>query len=145
MADALAALIRLQRWTVDEGRRTVIAAMARLDQLQADARELTANIAREQACARDDEAIGLLSYAPFAQRMIAAEAALAVAIAESEAALADARDTLAAAYREQRKLERVASERQRHRAAARARREQDAIDEIALRRAGSAIRTRAVI
>jgi flagellar export protein FliJ len=136
MRNALATLIRLKRWAVDEQRRVVIAAQGRLDALIEDERTLSARIAHEEACARADM-VSAVSYPAFAARMQQERGALALAVSEAEVALAQARDALAGAYREQRTLERVDAERRRRKAAEHARREQEALDEIALRGAAT--------
>ncbi|MCU0893741.1 MAG: flagellar FliJ family protein [Rhodospirillales bacterium] len=129
-------LIRLRSWDCEQGRRAVATAQARINETADRLRELVTARDRERSAAAltADARLGLSTY----ERRIRGEREkLAAALAAAGRELAEARGTLAAAYREKRKLELAQAERARAEAAARARRERIALDEIALNNAKS--------
>lgn len=128
----LATLIRLRSWDCEQGRRAVAAAEARMDQAANRLRELVSARDRERAAAATLPAEARLGLAAYERRIRGDCETLTAALAAAGRELAQARGTLAAAYREKRKLELARAERLRAEAAARARRERIALDEIAL-------------
>ena len=127
----LAALIRLNKWTLEEKRR----ALASLQGLRADlvrqGKDLEAEVVREQQQARND-AHGAWAYSEYAKQVIARRAKLARSVVECDKRIDDARDEVASAWRELRKYE-LAEEREQARLALEAAKiERQELDEIAL-------------
>lgn len=131
MASRLASLIRLRDWDCEERRRAVAAAQARADGLAAKLSGLVAARDHERAAAAALPAEARLGHAAYERRVRGERLRLAAELEAAVAALADARQNLALAYREKRKLELAEAARLRAEAAARARRESAAMDEIA--------------
>jgi flagellar export protein FliJ len=131
--DGLATLIRLRSWDCEQGRRAVAAAEARMNEAAQRLRQLVTARDRERAAAAALPAEARLGLAAYERRIRGECDKLAAALAAAGQELAGARGTLAAAYREKRKLELAQAERLRAEAAARARRERIALDEVALR------------
>jgi flagellar export protein FliJ len=132
----LATLIRLRSWDCEQGRRAVAAAEARLDEAARRLRQLVTARERERAAASALPVEARLGLAAYERRIRGEREQLAAALAAAGRELAQARATLAAAYLEKRKLELAQTQRLDAEAAARARRERIALDEIALRGQG---------
>jgi flagellar export protein FliJ len=131
----LATLIRLRSWDCEQGRRAVAAAEARLNEAARRLRQLVSARDRERAAASALPAEARLSLAAYERRIRGECEQLAAALAAAGRELAQARAKLASAYLEKRKLELAQTQRLDAEAAARARRERIALDEIALRAA----------
>jgi flagellar export protein FliJ len=127
----LATLIRLRSWDCEQGRRAVAAAEARLDEAARRLRQLVTARERERAAASALPVEARLGLAAYERRIRGEREQLAAALAAAGRELAQARATLASAYLEKRKLELAQTQRLDAEAAARARRERIALDEIA--------------
>jgi flagellar export protein FliJ len=138
---SLRTLIRLQSWRVESRRRALADAVARTAALHRTLAGLEAEMLEEQAQARAAPHGAGLAYGRYAQAVAGRRAALTRTITDSEAAVAAARDELAAAHREQRTIEIAQRGRDRARAAEARRRERTVLDELGLesyRRAAAA-------
>lgn len=141
MNKSIAALIRLQGWRCEDGRRAVLAARARIDSLQAQRQRLSETLADERRTARTLSADAVIDIAVYERRLAAEDAAFATELNEAEAQHSAALDDLSDALAEKRKLE--LAEAHYHEAAQRVadRRERSALDEIALHRHTGNMRT----
>jgi flagellar FliJ protein len=127
----LAALIRLNKWTLEEKRR----ALASLQGLRADllrqGKELEAEVVREQQQARSD-VHGAWAYSEYARQVIVRRQKLTRSVAECDKRIDAARDDVNAAWRELRKYEMAAEREQARLALEAAKIERQELDEIAL-------------
>ena len=128
---ALESLIRLHRWQLDERRRQ----LADLDQLlhklrQEEVRlEAEAKAEQEAASASSEAALG---YAGYARQLVERRRKLPQSIAEVEQQLVLAREALAEAFQEVKRYEITLSNRQRQQRQKLERRQQAALDDLAI-------------
>lgn len=128
----LPTLIRAQRWRLDEMRREVVRVEGLLAERHADAARLEAEVLDEQRRASADE-VGRFAYAGgYAAGVIHRRAALANAIAETEAELGERRAQLAEVFAELKRYEIVLERHEAREAQEAARREAIALDELSL-------------
>lgn len=132
MRKSLAAVIRLQRWQVDAEQRGVAEADAVARAIEHALAALAQRCEAEKRCARDTIETGSFAFGPFLQRVAAQRAELENRRLDAIARLSEARQRLTEAYREQRKFELADAEEKRRFAELRAKKEQEALDEIAL-------------
>jgi len=127
----LDSLIRLRNWNVDERRRELGALTAREDQLIAYGRELERQLIREgEVVKTSTEMVGFM-FGPFAEDHRRRRERLAVTLAAVRREIEEARERLAAAYRERKVMEEVQKTRAERERAEADRREQSELDEIA--------------
>lgn len=131
MPTSLAAVIRLQRWQVDAERRSVNEADAALRAIEAalDVLARTCEAERRHATASIETSF---AFAAFLGRTRLRRQALEEQRTEAAACLEAARARLATAYREQRKFELAEAEQRRRAAAEQAKKDQQALDEMAI-------------
>lgn len=126
----LASLIRLHRWRIDQKRRD----LAELEQKKSGCvqqiQALTAEIEAEQTGA--DDAVLAFAYANYVEAALVKRRTLSDALAEMDGAVAAKRAEIAAAYRDLKKFEVAETQRLEREAVEEARREQSAMDEVAL-------------
>jgi flagellar export protein FliJ len=137
MGSRLASLIRLRDWDCEQGRRAVAAAQARADGLAAELGDLVSARDRERAAAAALPLEARFGLSAYERRVRSERLRLATELETATKELAEARENLARAYREKRKLELAEASRLRAEAAARARREGAVLDEIAMNAARS--------
>lgn len=130
MGSGLASLIRLRRWTLDEERRRLAPLMRALTESQQELARLDAEIGRERKGAADEEIA--FAYAAYAGRAMERRAAAVNAIVTAEAAATAQRQVVLACHRELRSAELAEQAREEKLAREARRREQIAIDELAL-------------
>ncbi|HIJ63892.1 MAG TPA: flagellar FliJ family protein [Rhodospirillaceae bacterium] len=123
-------LLRLRSWTVDECRRELGILVAREEELILFGEELDRQLIREQVVAAADPLNAGMMYSVFAQyhRLRREELMRKLALLREE--IAEAREKLNDAYREQKVMEEVQKHRQRNEDQEEARREQAVFDEI---------------
>ncbi len=129
---SLAALIRVETWRCEDGRRAVNAAQAEIDTLHDRQHRLAEALARERLAARTLPRDAVHDMTAYERRVAVERQALEVDLAAAEAALATARDGLAKAFAERRKLELAEARRRHAELRAQDRRERAALDELAL-------------
>jgi flagellar export protein FliJ len=132
MSGKLATLTRLHRWRLDEERRGLAAAISELDRRETALRELEAEIATEQESARTGPADAGIDYGSYARLAAQRRASCHEAIATAGAEVSRRREAVQSRYRELRTFELAEESRCRRLAAEASRREQLALDEIAL-------------
>lgn len=132
MRESLPALIRLHGWRVEDRRRALAAARARADSVGQRLSDLAAELGRERAVSAASPAEAGFAFPAYQRRIAAERDTLAADLSAAVAAVSEARDALAGAYREQRKLELAQQGRDSRQASARARRERIALDELGL-------------
>lgn len=132
MGKSLATVIRLQRWQVDAERRNVNDADAVVRGIEDALNALAERCEEEKRYAHDAVESGSFAFGPFLQYAAAQRAELDDRHRKALAHLGAARQRLAEAYREQRKFELAEAEERRRLAEARAKKEQETLDEIAL-------------
>lgn len=130
MGSGLASLIRLRRWTLDEERQRLAPLMRALQELQEKLAGLDAEIDRERESAANDEVA--FAYASYAGRAMVRRAAAVDAIARAEAAATAQRQVVLLCHREMRSAELAEQARFEKLAREARRREQIAVDELAL-------------
>ena len=130
MRKGLAPLIRLRRWRLDEERRQLTDLMLAADQARDRLTALDAEIERERISARDDEAF--FAFPAYARQAHDRRLAAAEATRRAEAAALAQRDVVLLCHRELRSGE--LAEQARHDRLQREaeRRDQGAIDELAI-------------
>ncbi len=133
MQNALAVLVRLRRWRLDEERRRLVERLAEADLRRTELAAVEAAIAGERAAAAGSAVADVgLAFAAYAARATRHRAAAAQALSDAEAAAAVQRGVVIEAHRELRTVT-LAEEAQAQRAqreAARA--ERLVLDETAL-------------
>lgn len=134
MRKSLATVIRLQRWQVDAERRSVTEADAVVRAIEEALVALAQRCEAEKRCARDTIETGSFAFGPFLQLAALRRSELESQRAEAEARLVHARQRLTEAYREQRKFELAEAEQRRCAAEARAKKDQQDLDEMSLTR-----------
>jgi len=131
MAKDLHAAIRLHQWEVDEKRR----AMAELLRQEADIinhqNQLEQELLDEQKAAREAEDAGFV-FAAYYKRYQMRRDQLAGMLKTLQATIEDAQDELAEAFKELKTMEISQENRDKRAAAERNRKEQSALDEIAM-------------
>lgn len=130
-ASDLNSLIRLRNWTVDERRRELGALIQREDQLIAYGRELERQLVREGEVVKSDNSMVGFMFGPFAEDHKKRRQRLAITLAAVRKEIEDARERLAAAYRERKTMEEVQKTRATRERTEAARVEQTELDEIA--------------
>jgi len=128
----LHSLIRLNDWQVDEKRRVLAELFAAAEALEAKARKLEQDLINEQKVAAESPAEAGLLYGYYAKAVIDRREALAVAIAEAERQVIEARDLLREAYRELKKYEVAQEHRDTREASENGRREQIQLDDVGI-------------
>ncbi len=131
MSAALANLIRLHRWTLDERRRQVADLEALSGRLGADIETLDGEIAREQAAAAESLE-GAVAYPAFLAAARRRRAKLADSLQAVEGEIAQARDAVQAAFEELKKYEQAEANARRRAREKRERAERAAEDELGL-------------
>jgi flagellar export protein FliJ len=126
----LNSLIRLRKWVVDERQRELGALIQREDQLIAYGRELERQLIREGELVKADPTAGFM-FGPFAEDHKKRRERLAITLAAVRKEIEDARERLAAAYRERKTMEEVQKTRAERERVEANRREQVELDEIA--------------
>lgn len=132
MSESLPALIRLHGWRVEDRRRALAAARERAETVVQRLADLTAELDRERALSAASPADAGFAFPAYRRRIGAERETLSGDLSAAVAAVGAARDGLAEAYREQRKLELAQQGRAAREASARARRERIALDELGL-------------
>ncbi len=127
----LDSLIRLREWVVDERRRELGALIAREDQLINYGRELERQLIREGEVVKSDASVVGFMFGPFAEDHKKRRERLAITLAAVRREIEDARERLAAAFRERKVMEEVQKSRADRERIAAARIEQVELDEIA--------------
>lgn len=128
----LPTLIRAQRWRLDEMRREVVRVEGLLAERQADSVRLEAEVLDEQRRASVDEVARFAYAGGYTAGVIYRRAAVASAIAETEAELAEKREQLAEVFAELKRYEIVLERHEAREAQEAARREAIALDELSL-------------
>jgi flagellar export protein FliJ len=127
----LDSLIRLRKWIVDERQRELGALIQREDQLIMYGRELEKQLVREgQIAAANPDSVGFM-FGPFAEDHKKRRERLAITLAAVRKEIEDARDRLAAAYRERKTMQEVQNNRAKRELAEANRLEQIELDEVA--------------
>ena len=127
----LASLIRLRKWIVDERRRELAALTAREEQLIVYGRELEKQLVREGQIALADPTSAGFMFGPFAEDHKKRRERLAITLAAVRREIEDARERLAAAFRERKSMEEVQKHRAERERVEADRIEQAQLDEIA--------------
>ncbi len=132
MAKDLHNLIQIHEWDVDEKRRKLGELLRLLDNLEAQARALEEELAREQKKAEESpEEAGYL-YGEYAETVIDRRERIQESIRQMEIAIEEAREELRLAYVELKKYEVAQENRDRRAAIERNRREQAELDTVGL-------------
>ncbi len=126
----LDSLIRLRKWAVDERQRELGALVAREDQLITYGRELERQLIREGELVRSDPTASFM-FGPFAEDHKKRRERLAITLAAVRKEIEQARDRLAAAFRERKTMEEVQKTRAENERVEANRLEQIELDEIA--------------
>jgi flagellar export protein FliJ len=124
-------LIRLRKWSVEERQRELAALVAREEQLIAYGRELERQLVREGEVAREDPTLAGFMFGSFAEDHKKRRERLAVTIAAVRKEVEDARERLAAAFRERKTMEEVQKGRATRERVEADRTEQSELDEVA--------------
>jgi len=124
-------LIRLRQWAEDERQRELAALVTREEQLIAYGRELERQLVREGEIARNDPTSAGFMFGAFVEDHKKRRERLAVTIAAVRKEIEEARDRLAAAFRERKTMEEVQKHRRTREAIEADRLEQVALDEVA--------------
>ncbi len=125
-------LIRLHKWHVNEKQRKLGEMNHMLNSLESQAQALENELANEQKVAAQSATEAGLLYGNYAEAIIERRKRLAESISQAENAIAAAREELATAYQELKKYELTQENRNRRAAMEQTRKEQMALDEIAL-------------
>jgi flagellar export protein FliJ len=128
---ALQSLIRLHRWQVDERRRQLAQLEALGEKLRGEQQRLEAEQRSEQTAAEGSPE-GAYAYGSYAGALAERRRTLAQSFAEVEQQILKARDALAEAFQEMKRYEITAANRQRQQRAKLARRQQGALDDVAI-------------
>lgn len=131
MSKALATLVRMHRWRLDEKRKTVTELERLRDGLRAQERRLTEELTAEKAKA-GESLEAARTFPAYLGDMRGRQEKLAKSIAETEARIEAANADLAESFREYKKHETVLSDRLRRARAEADRQQQAALDEMAL-------------
>jgi flagellar export protein FliJ len=128
---ALQSLIRLHRWQVDERRRQLAQLEALGDKLRGEQQRLEAEQRSEQTAAEGSPEAAY-AYGSYAGALAERRRTLAQSFAEVEQQIVKAREVVAEAFQEMKRYEITAANRQRQQRAKIARRQQAALDDVAL-------------
>jgi flagellar export protein FliJ len=128
---ALQSLIRLHRWQVDERRRQLAELEALGEKLRGEQQRLEAEQRSEQTAA-EGSAEAAYAYGSYAGALVERRRTLAQSFAEVEQQILKARDAVAEAFQEMKRYEITAANRQRQQRLKVARRQQGALDDIAI-------------
>ena len=132
MAKDLHNLIKINEWDVDEKRRKLGELLRLLDNLEAQARALEEELAREQQTAKESpEEAGFL-YGEYAETVIDRRERIQDSIQQMEVAIEEAREELRLAYVELKKYEVAQENRDRRAALEQGRRDQAELDAVGL-------------
>jgi len=132
MAKGLKSLVRLSEWTVDEKRREMAAVLDELAAAEQARDDLEQEMLREQASAQASPNEAGLYYGAYADIVINRREQIHQHILNTEARVAEAREALNEAYREQKKYETVEKNRLEREASELERKEQIILDELGL-------------
>ncbi len=132
MSESLPALIRLHGWRVEDRRRALAAARERAEAVVERLADLAAELDRERALCDASPIDAGFAFPAYRRRITAERETLSADLSTAVAAVTQARDGLAEAYREKRKLELAQQGRDSRAAAASGRRERIALDELGL-------------
>jgi flagellar export protein FliJ len=127
----LHSLIRLHRAALDERRRALVALESRRAEIEAARRRMESQLRAEQRVAAGDYEAAR-AYGGFAQAVIRRRGELAAMLAELDREIALAVAALGEAYQEVKRYEVALENREKQRRAEAARRQQAAIDEVAI-------------
>lgn len=130
----LQGLIRLAKASVDDRQRALAELLRQAEDLARQCLKIAKNVAREGMLAGKGSEGESVHFGPFVTAAIAQRRELEASARAVEAAIEAAREALAEDYRHLRALELANEARLRRNAQARARREQDTLDELALQR-----------
>ncbi len=132
MAGDIHALIRLKKFAVDEARRGLGELLAHEAELTRREQALEAGVRREQElAAADTTGLSAMAYGRFAESVVIDRGRFAAARRNLEAAIAKQQDAVAEAFNAFKTAEILQRQRDARAAYARARKEQDTLDEIA--------------
>ncbi len=127
----LDSLIRLARWRLDEKRRALTTLQSLRADLEGQIDELDRRRRAEALFAAESDDLRF-AFAAFAEAARTRFETLGASLAEVNARIETAQDEVSAAYQEAKKLELTRDKERRQARAAADRREQSALDEIAL-------------
>ena len=131
MAKDLHAVIRLRQWDVDEKRRAMGALLRREQEIVEQQHALEAELKREGEAARKTEDAGFI-FGAYYQRYQMRRDQLAQALTTLQGLIEKAQDELADAFRELKTFEISQENRDKREAEAENRKDQVALDEIAM-------------
>lgn len=131
MSNALANLIRVHRWTLDERRRTLTELERLAERLQGDLAGLEAELEREQQLATESPDMAF-AFPAFASAAKQRKEKIMRSIAEVSGEIARARAKVEAAFQELKKYEMALDAEERRKADLAKRREQAGLDEMGL-------------
>lgn len=132
MAKDLHNLIRLNEWEVDEKRRKLGELLRLMANLEAQAKALEEELAREQQKASESPTEGGALYGAYAESVIERRERIKESIDKMEDAITEAREDLRVSYLELKKFEVAQENRDRKAAKEAARRETIEYNEIGL-------------
>ena len=124
-------LVRLRQWTEDERQRELAALVAREEQLINYGRELERQLVREGEIARGDPTSAGFMFGAFVEDHKKRRERLAITLAAVRKEIEDARERLAAAFRERKTMEEVQKNRATSERVEANRLEQIELDEVA--------------
>ena len=127
-------LIRLTKGSVDDRQRALADLLRQAEELARQCQRINDDLARERGIADKSVHGESLHFGRYVAIAVAKRRDLEAAASALDDAIAAARDVLAEEFRQLRALELAEEARLRHRAEIRARREQDALDELGLQR-----------
>ena len=132
MSDKIKQLIRLNEWTVDEKRRKLGELLSLMADLEAQLAKLENDLVNEQMLATNSPSEAGFLYGNYAKAVVARRDNLKNSIMQMEYVIEVARDDLADSYRELKKYEETHKSRERREKVERERKEQTALDEVAI-------------
>ncbi|MEQ8639578.1 MAG: hypothetical protein RIE31_03040 [Alphaproteobacteria bacterium] len=133
MAKGLNTILKLRRWTLDERKKDLLAAEARLSEARRSRQRLDVSIAAEFDLARQD-GFGGAALGPWLDRMRQRRQDLDTAVRQAIQDVATVRDGVAVAFADVKKIELTLEHRASAEKTARDRAEQITIDDIAIDR-----------
>ena len=132
MAKGLKSLVRLSEWNVDEKRRELAEVLDEMAAAELARDNLEEEVLREQASAQESPHEAGLYYGNYADNVINRRENIRQEIILIETRVAEAREALNEAYREQKKYETVAKNRLEREAKELALKEQQILDDLGL-------------
>ena len=132
MARTLSNIIRVHEWQVDEKRRKLGDLMRLLDNFEAEARKLEADLITEQQIAATNPSEAGFGYGGYAQSVIQRRERLQQSMVKAEEEIATAREELRDAFRELKKFEIAQENRTKAEAKEEARKETVFLDEVGM-------------